>query len=171
MSDQFRKRWIAIAAATAAVLVLGWVLFFREPPLRHVVFAGGAGVGYGGDGGPATKAGFDRPTGLALDAHGNLYIAESDNHVIRRVDPRGIVTTFAGTGKEGFSGDGGPARKARLAGPEGVWVSKTVLLSTIRTIASNCFPTGRSGSFIKNTEADTILHKEGAARGWRWYSL
>ena len=59
---------------------------------------------------------------MAVDAAGNLYIADENNHRIRRVDPSGIITTIAGTGEEGFSGDGGPAVEAHLNFPRGVAV-------------------------------------------------
>lgn len=75
------------------------------------------GYGYSGDGGPATKAWMDYPTSVCQDKNGNLYIADCGNHVIRKVDPSGIITTFAGTSIRGYSGDGGPASKARLFRP------------------------------------------------------
>jgi hypothetical protein len=75
--------------------------------------------GYGGDGGPATQALLNTPQHLALDRVGNLYISETLNHRIRKVDAvTGIITTVVGTGKEGFSGDGGPATQAQIAGPQ-----------------------------------------------------
>src|SRR5262249_52970399 len=70
---------------------------------------------YSGDGGPATQARFDFPPGVALGADGSLYITDADNNVIRRVGPDGIITTVAGNGSSGYSGDGGPATQARLA--------------------------------------------------------
>jgi sugar lactone lactonase YvrE len=69
-----------------------------------------------------TFATIAHPAGLAFDAHGNLYIAEPDENVVRRVDPHGRITTVAGTGRPGFSGDGGPAPKARLNRPSAVAV-------------------------------------------------
>jgi outer membrane protein assembly factor BamB len=86
-------------------------------------FAGTGESGYAGDGGPATEALLRRPTALAIDAGGAVYIADADNHVVRRVDPDGIITTVAGTGERGSDGDGGPATAARLAVPEGVAVA------------------------------------------------
>ena len=87
------------------------------------------GGAFDGDGGPATKAHLNSPEGLALDASGNLYIADTDNHVIRRVGTDGNISTIAGTAqpsgtaqKSGFAGDGGSATKALLNSPYGVAV-------------------------------------------------
>src|SRR5687767_4301936 len=82
-----------------------------------VTIAGNGEEGYGGDGGGALCARLNRPTGVDVDGHGNVYIADYSNHRIRRVDPAGVITTVAGTGTRGFSGDGGPATRAELAGP------------------------------------------------------
>ena len=82
--------------------------------------AGDGMVGYSGDGGPATSASLNNPLGLALDSSGNLYISDSGNNAIRRVNPSGIIRTVAGNGTPGFSGDGGPAKQAQLRAPEAV---------------------------------------------------
>jgi sugar lactone lactonase YvrE len=82
--------------------------------------AGNGEHGYSGDGGPATKARLSDPYGLAFDAAGDLYVAEVDEGVVRRIDTKGVITTFAGTGRLGFSGDGGPARQAKLNAPYGL---------------------------------------------------
>jgi uncharacterized protein (TIGR03437 family) len=76
--------------------------------------------GFAGDGGPANAAVLNHPVGLAFDSSGNLYIGDSNNHRIRMVSPSGIITTVAGTGNPGFSGDGGPATKADLNTPFGI---------------------------------------------------
>ncbi|MDP9442618.1 MAG: hypothetical protein M3P34_10680, partial [Actinomycetota bacterium] len=83
--------------------------------------AGNGGQGFSGDGGPAVSATLFHPEGIAADAAGNLFIADSINHRIRRVDAgTGIITTFAGAGVEGDGGDGGPATSAELRAPEAV---------------------------------------------------
>lgn len=75
-------------------------------------------MGYIGDGGPATAAGLNNINGVALDSSGNIFIADSGNNRVRRVDAvTGIITTVAGVGTAGFSGDGGPATSAQLNTP------------------------------------------------------
>ncbi len=82
--------------------------------------AGTGAFGFSGDGGPATKAELNLPLAVAVDREGNLYTSDTDNHRIRKVDKDDIITTFAGTGEEGYSGDGGPATAAKLTGPHGL---------------------------------------------------
>ena len=82
--------------------------------------AGTGTKGYSGDGGPATSAQLAGPYGVAVDSANNVYIADSSNNRIRKVSPGGIITTVAGTGFQGYSGDGGPATNAQLYLPTGV---------------------------------------------------
>jgi sugar lactone lactonase YvrE len=82
--------------------------------------AGTTRRGFSGDGGPATSARLFWPRGLALDGQGNLYIADHTNNRVRKVDANGTITTVAGTGTPGFSGDGGPATSAQLSRTSGV---------------------------------------------------
>ena len=82
--------------------------------------AGNGTRGFSGDGGPATQASLNEAIGIAIAPDGSLYIADSSNHRIRRVGLDGIITTVAGTGTAGFTGDGGPATQARLRGPIGI---------------------------------------------------
>jgi trimeric autotransporter adhesin len=84
--------------------------------------AGGGGCCFAGDGGPATSAHVSFPVGVAVDGAGNVFIADTGNQRIRRVSPDGIITTLAGDGTEGFSGDGGPATSAALSYPNAVAV-------------------------------------------------
>jgi sugar lactone lactonase YvrE len=87
------------------------------------VVAGTGEPGYTGDGGSATDAELNSPGGLAIDQGGNLYVADSNNNVVRKVNAAtGIITTFAGNGTLGFGGDGGPATDAPLIRPEGLVV-------------------------------------------------
>ncbi|MEI8379653.1 MAG: hypothetical protein WCJ09_05965 [Planctomycetota bacterium] len=97
----------------------------RRMDLKTNVVATVAGTGrksgFRGDGGPATAAQLNLPHELRFDEKGNYYISDMSNHAIRRVDgATGVITTLAGTGKPGFSGDGGPATKADLDQPHSV---------------------------------------------------
>jgi sugar lactone lactonase YvrE len=83
-------------------------------------FAGNGVTGYSGDAGPATAAELSDPEDVAIDGQGNVYIADSANNRIRRVDPNGVITTVAGTGSQGFDGDGGDAIAADLDFPYGL---------------------------------------------------
>ena len=86
----------------------------------HTV-AGTGAKGYSGDGGPALKATFNLPHEIRFDKEGNFYIADMTNHAIRKVDAKtGNIETFAGTGKAGYSGDGGPANQAELKQPHSI---------------------------------------------------
>jgi uncharacterized protein (TIGR03437 family) len=82
--------------------------------------AGTGEAGFSGDGGLALQARLAAPRGVAVDAQGILFIADSGNHRIRRVDGAGAITTVAGTGQLGLGGDGGPAADAQLATPAGL---------------------------------------------------
>lgn len=84
------------------------------------VAGNGAISGYSGDGGPATLAQLNQPMGITFDQFGNLYIADENNHRIRKVNTAGIISTVAGNGVSGFGGDGGPATAAKLKNPTGV---------------------------------------------------
>ena len=83
-------------------------------------FAGTGEQGFHGDGGLATQARFHNPGGIAVDAAGNVYVADTNNGRVRRIDQAGIITTIAGTGERGSTGDGGPAVEAQLLGPTAV---------------------------------------------------
>lgn len=87
------------------------------------------GAGFSGDNGPATDARLNTPSGLALDGAGNLYIADRYNHRIRKVDlTTGIITSVAGNGETGFSGDGGLPLEAKLGNPYDVAIDRQGIL-------------------------------------------
>lgn len=127
---------------------------------RITTVVGTGEAGYTGDGGPAIEAQLNRPHEIRFDAQGNLFIADMSNHAIRRVDvATGLISTVAGQGEAGFSGDGGPATAAHLKqphsiqfGPEGdLYIAdvgnhrvRVISLATgaIRTLAGN----GETGS-------------------------
>jgi sugar lactone lactonase YvrE len=88
-----------------------------DPDGTITTFAGTGEYGFSGDGGPSTKARLYSPSAVAVDREGNLYISDGGVYRIRKVDKSGVITTFAGTGEAGYSGDGGPATSARLTGP------------------------------------------------------
>lgn len=99
---------------------------------------------YLGDGGPASKAGMSVPVAVAVDASGNLYIADSNNNVVRKVSTNLIISTLAGNGNPGFSGDGGNPAFAKLSHPKGVTVDSSgnvyiadTLNSRIRLVSPN----------------------------------
>jgi DNA-binding beta-propeller fold protein YncE len=90
---------------------------------RTTTIAGNGQRAYSGDGGPAAAASLNMPHEIQFDPAGNVYIAERDNHVVRKVDAKtGAISTFAGTGAPGFSGDGGPASRAQLRQPHSIAV-------------------------------------------------
>ncbi|HYL38240.1 MAG TPA: SMP-30/gluconolactonase/LRE family protein [Bryobacteraceae bacterium] len=104
-------------------------IYFTTGQLVREVSAGGvlttiAGSGapryFGGDNGPAALARMHAPSGVALDAAGNLYVADTANHRIRKITPAGVITTIAGTGVPGAKGDNGQATQAQLHSPRGV---------------------------------------------------
>ena len=137
---------------------------------------GGTG-GFSGDGGPATAAAFNAPLDVAVDASGNLYIVDQMNQRIRKVSAAGIVSTIAGTGLAGYSGDGGPAATARINTPECIiadggnvyfsdyannCVRKIDAAGTITTVAGNTTP-GYAGDGGPATAAQ-LSHPVGLRR-------
>src|SRR5438876_3830946 len=146
--------------------------------------------GYSVDGGPAASAALSWPYGVAVDGAGNIYIADTGNHRIRKVSPDGIITTVAGLGSftngsfsgVGYSGDGGPATEATLNSPHGVAVDtngniyiadtenrrirKVASDGTITTVAGNgLFSESGDGGPATGAQLNFI---DGYVRGIRW---
>jgi DNA-binding beta-propeller fold protein YncE len=110
--------WIALREGHSV-----WTLDLQSGKLAHISGTGKAG--FGGDGTSAKEALYNGPKGIALDAAGNVFIVDTENQVIRRIDGKTrIVTTIAGAGPKsrGYGGDGGDATKAKLDRPHGVCV-------------------------------------------------
>src|SRR5882762_774503 len=116
---------IATCALTMLALLMAPSLSRGQAIITTVAGSTGPGLG---DGGPATSATLFHPHGLTCDSAGNMYISDSGHHRVRKVDKAGVITTVAGNGSPGYSGDGGPATSATLlsdsADAEGVAVDK-----------------------------------------------
>lgn len=110
-------------------------------------FAGTGESGYSGDGGNASEARLKIPAGLTFDNKGNLYISDRDNHRVRKVDTRGIITTVIGNGIAGFSGDGGKATEAQINLPSGVVVDDN----------GNIYVSDRSNDRIRKVNSKGII--------------
>jgi sugar lactone lactonase YvrE len=104
------------------ILLFGFLLFTTVAGHAQIIntYAGTGASGYTGDGGAATAAKLNVQFGVAADAAGNLFIADYNNHCIRKVNPAGFISTVAGNGTLGFGGDGGTATAAQLSYPTGV---------------------------------------------------
>src|SRR5439155_1333801 len=104
-------RTIGVVVVVATVVVTG---AFGVSSGTITTIAGSGIQGFSGEGGPATSASLLGPNGVAVDGQGNVYISDGNGARVRKVNPGGTITTIAGTGQIGFSGDGGPATSARL---------------------------------------------------------
>jgi streptogramin lyase len=116
--------WIALREGHSV-----WSMDLVSAKLTHVSGTGKAG--YAGDGGPAKEAQYNGPKGIAVDAAGNVYVADTENQVIRRIDGKsGLVTTIAGSGPagRGYGGDGGAATEGKMDRPHGVCVDEAGLV-------------------------------------------
>jgi Bacterial Ig-like domain (group 3)/NHL repeat len=128
VGNRRRSAAIQLAAQAIVLLSLGGALRAQGPVLSVSpgntirTIAGNGAVFFSGDNGPATSAALAKPTNVATDGAGNIYIADASNHRVRVVDTSGNITTFAGNGVQGFLGDGGSATSASLNTPTSVAV-------------------------------------------------
>jgi DNA-binding beta-propeller fold protein YncE len=124
------------------------------------VIAGTGKAGYSGDGGPATSAQMNAPHEVRFDSKGNIFVAERDNHVVRYIDMKSkMISTAAGTGMRGFSGDGVPANRAQLAQPHSIALDHAdnvyicdIMNNRVRRIDPK---TGTIGTFAGTGERDS----------------
>ncbi len=132
MRETSTRRPAPLAVLVATVMVATLLVFdipsaSADPapaplPGQIDTFGGNGQAGRGGDGGAAVRGQIGEPSGLAVDDAGNVYVAQAAQHVIRRIDTAGIISTFAGDGTAGYTGDGGRATEARLNFPRGLVV-------------------------------------------------
>jgi streptogramin lyase len=134
----------------------------RPAPSKSKIetFAGVGQAGYAGDGGQATKARLDNPFGVARGPDGALYVCDAMNHAIRRIDRNGVITTVAGAGKKGYSGDGGPALDATLNEPYEVRFDKQ----------GNMFFVERLNHVVRRVDAKTRIITTVAGSGKAGFS-
>jgi sugar lactone lactonase YvrE len=130
-----------------ALFTQNQILVIRQGGLQAIV-AGAGSPGYSGDGGQAAGAMLNAPSGVWVDVHGNLFINDSGNFVIRKVDPTGTISTVAGSGKQGYSGDDGPATEADISSQYGVVVDA----------AGEIFISDTSNDVIRMVDACGIIH-------------
>jgi len=116
-----QPRAVAVDSAGNLFIADGFRVLKLTLDGRIHTFAGSS-YGFSGDDGPALQAQLSLPNGLAVDQHGNLYIADTNNQRIRKVTPGGTITTIGGNGVFGFGGDGGPSALAQVASPNSVAV-------------------------------------------------
>jgi streptogramin lyase len=156
--EVYRMKQIILVACLWAVSGCGDV--FAQAQWRVETFAGTGQAGDAGDGGQAARAQLNQPFGIVRGPDGALYICDTMNHIIRRVDHKGVITTVAGTGKKGYSGDGGLATKAELNEPYEIRFDKR----------GNLFIVERLNHVVRRVEAKTKRITTIAGNGQQGFS-
>ena len=152
---------ICVVGALAVAVAIG--LHAQDSPSAGIMTsaAGTGKKGFAGDGGPARQALLDQPFHCELDERGNLYIAEAGNHCIRKVNLKsGTITTVAGTGQKGYTGDGGPATKATFNEPYSVVVDKD----------DNLYITDRLNAVVRKVDGKSGMVSTIAGTGKKGYA-
>jgi sugar lactone lactonase YvrE len=160
-----KRKVVAVLAGVSAVAVTAVAIStgLAASGTDTITTIAGTGVaGFSGDTGQGTAAQLRFPRGVAVDSAGNVYIADADNHRIRKVTPGGVITTFAGTGVAGFSGDTGQATAAQLSTPYGVAVDAAgnvyiadLLNQRIRKVDPSGVITTYAGTGVAGFSGDT----------------
>jgi streptogramin lyase len=151
---------VCLAAWISGMLISTTVVPTKAAAAQIATFAGTGQAGYAGDEGLARMAQLNNPYGLARGPDGALYICDMENHRIRKVARDGIITTVAGTGKRGYSGDGGPALQADLNEPYEVRFDK----------AGNMFFVEMRNAIVRRVAARTRLVTTVAGTGQEGFS-
>jgi trimeric autotransporter adhesin len=130
---------------------------------KVITIAGIDDAGSYGDNEPATDAQLNNPAGLAVDAAGNVYIADKNNNRIRKIAPTGIISAFAGSNEAGYSGDGGPATAGKLNAPTGIAVDRAGNVyiadagnNCIRKVTSTGYMSTIAGTGVAGYNGDTL---------------
>jgi uncharacterized protein (TIGR03437 family) len=141
-------------------LFCGWVCLTFAQIDSYSIFPVAGIARPTGDGGPAAAALLNQPRGVAVDAAGNTYFSDQQNHRVRKIDKSGIITTFAGTGIRGTAGDGGPAANAQLISPYGLAFGK----------AGDLYIADHDANIIRKVAADGTMSTIAGIAGLSGYS-
>jgi sugar lactone lactonase YvrE len=146
------------------------ILKYTATTATTAVFAGNGSAGYGGDKSVATSATLKAPRAVATDTGGNVYIADTGNNVIRKVNAAGIITTYAGTGTASYTGDNGPGTSATFSAPSGITADALGQIyvadtgnNRIRQISVNGYVTTLAGGASTICTANTDAQGDGCS--------
>ncbi|MCP5109493.1 MAG: hypothetical protein GY953_01520, partial [bacterium] len=172
VADTIFARGLAMEAHGNIYAASYRVVYRITPAGDATIVAGNFRFEHSGDGGPATEAGMREANDVAVAPDGTLYIADRRSARVRRVTPDGIISTYAGTGTGGFSGDGGPATAAELNGPVGLALDAAGNLyiadapnDRVRRVALDGTITTFAGNGVRGTPVDGVLAVDSPLRG------